>query len=289
MAYSLSNFNTNYVKENAEQILTDTVLAAPSLDEFTKMPDVHCTTKLNIMENTIAFQDGSSCGFNAQGSTTLSQRSLVPGVIKVNMSWCHKDLLTTVKGIKVNIRAGEEEMADEQLLMNDIMVKIANQLEHDLWQGSIAGGQQFDGIGTITAGITLNRTSDIVGDVENVYKNIPEEHLDNAVIYMSKSNFREYVMALGAKNLYHYDPKIDGDWTVTIPNTNTIVKAMSGLKGANDIYAFDPSQMVYGYSTEDDYATAKMWYSEDNDEFRFNCQFVAGVQYAFPANFVKMS
>ncbi|MBQ0098635.1 MAG: hypothetical protein KBS62_06885 [Oscillospiraceae bacterium] len=289
MAYNLSNFNTNYVKENAEQILPDTVLAAPSLDEFTKMPDVHCETKLNIMDNSVVFQDGSACGFNAQGSTTLSQRSLVPGTIKVNMNWCHKDLLKTVKGIKVNIRAGEEEMADEQLLMNDIMVKIANQLEHDIWQGSIAGGQQFDGIGTITAGITLSRTSDIVADVENVYKSIPEEQLDNAVIYMSKNNFRAYVLALGAKNLYHYDPKIDGDWTVTIPNTNTIVKGISGLKGANDIYAFNPEHMVYGFSTEDDYATAKMWYSEDNDEFRFNCQFVAGVQYAFPANMVKMS
>ena len=45
------------------------------------------------------------------------------------------------------------------------------------------------------------------------------------------------------------------------------------MVGLNRIYAFEPEQVVYGFDAADDIETFRLWYSEDNDEFRFRHQY----------------
>jgi hypothetical protein len=86
----------NYTKENEALLVTSSVLGAKTASLIKSagnvMVGVKSSEKINIMETDAIFQDGASCGFNASGSTTFTQRTVTPGKIKVNEALCPKDL-----------------------------------------------------------------------------------------------------------------------------------------------------------------------------------------------------
>lgn len=279
----------NYVNQNAVELLTNTVLGASSLDMFRTIKVTGKTT-LNEMDSTITLQDGSACGWNDNGAITFSQRTLDPKPLKVQMGLCHKSFLNKYGEWEMNMTAGKEELPFEEVICNEIVTKVANSIETMLYQGDASNGNEFDGLVKILnaeSGVTkLNRTSDIVADVNATYMAINEDALEDSVIVMSKSNFRAYVMALGAKNLYAYDPKIDGDYEFFIPNTSTKIKGVSGLKGSNAIIALKENDVFYGTDNTEGASTFDFWFSKDAQEFRINIQWMSGLQIAFPANYV---
>ncbi len=76
----------NYTKENEALLVTSSVLGAKTASLIKSagnvMVGVKSSEKINIMETDAIFQDGASCGFNASGSTTFTQRTVTPGKIK---------------------------------------------------------------------------------------------------------------------------------------------------------------------------------------------------------------
>lgn len=207
------------------------------------------------------------------------------------MQWCDRDLLDKYTTHQVLIGANKIQMPFEQYITSDITKKVSNELEKLMWQGdktSGTGNLAFtDGLVKLVkdAGETVNKvtlTGDINKDVEEVYKAIPEEVLNEAVIYMSPAKFREYCLAITAVNLYHYTTDINPSREVIIPGTDTKVRMAMGLTGVDTIYAFVPSQIVYGFDASDDYADYKLWFSDDNDVFRLKISFAAGINFAFP-------
>lgn len=289
MAYNVTGINTQYVDENKVELLTAMILGAPSLDEFHKVPNVKGPFNLHVMKNTVNFQNGSSCGFNADGTTTYSQRQLVPQVQKVNMEWCHKTMLQTFAEYEVNVKAGDEKIAHEQRLMEDISARIARKLEGMIWTGNhTSNTEEFDGIYTIlNAAATTNKvnftTSSLttwIGKVKAVYLAIPEESLEKSVIYMNRGDFRAYIQELTDANMYHYAPT-DKAFETIIPGTATRIVAYPGVP-AGKIFSLVPDEVYFGFDNEDGYSTLDFWYSKDNDTFRLNVQWIAGVQVAFP-------
>ena len=109
----------NYTEENATQLVASSVLGAKTIslikDQGNVMLGVKSAETVNIMDTDAFFQDGSSCGFNASGSTTFSQRTVTPGKIKLNEALCPKDLeakylqkaLPKFKGSILDIGAGD--------------------------------------------------------------------------------------------------------------------------------------------------------------------------------------
>ena len=86
----------NYTKENEALLVTSSVLGAKTAALIKSagniMVGVKSSEKINILSTDAIFQDGSSCGFNASGATTFTQRTVTPGKIKVNEALCPKDL-----------------------------------------------------------------------------------------------------------------------------------------------------------------------------------------------------
>lgn len=301
MAFSVNGL-ASYVDQNRTELLTASILPAKLAKLIRTIPGVKGTTTLNTLANSVTFQDGSSCGWNASGTTTLSQRSIVPGVVKVQMNFCHKSVLGKYLEHDVRLRAGLESMDFETKITDDITRNIVRELEKALFQGDTTSGTGnnafFNGLETIisadvTSGVIANSQvstasqNDTIKDrTYAVYSTIKEENLATSVILMSVANYRSLCLALFNANLYNYKPEVDGSLELTLPGTETKVYAMPGMTGSNKIYAINPDEVFYGFDESGDEEAFDFWFSKDAQEFRLNVNFVAGIQYAFPGNIV---
>ena len=291
-----------YVNTNASEIIAKSVFAPMSTTLFRVQTGVTAETAINLLDTEVTFGDGSVCGFSDDVQQTISQRTIVPGFIKVNAEWCDKVFLNSFANHLVNMAAGRETMPFEQALIDDVVRNIGKELEKAIWQGDTASQttnlSYFDGLIKImkAANVTNVGTTKTVGEetvnmtvlerVWAVYEAIPEEVLFDEVIYLNNSNFRKLVKELVDSNLYHYERNIDESMDIILPGTNTHVKAVNGLTGVDEIYAMNPNHTVYGVDMQNDNETVKVWFSDDNDTLRLKIAFAAGVQVALPNEIV---
>lgn len=301
MAYVVSSL-PNYVEQNRSELMSAAVLAPKTTSLVSLMPNVKGPTTINLFDVGVAFQAGGSCGFSASGDDTFTQRTITPGLVKINKEWCPEALLAKYLVNEVSIGAGREVLPYEQKTITDILAKVGAALEVALWQGDKTNGTGnnafFDGLcTTIAADVTstaipsANVISALSTDttykrVYDTYRAIPDVALQESAIVMSYALFREFVLALMDKNLYHYERNIDSTMEIVLPGTNTKVIGIPGLTGKSNIYAMPLNEVVYGFDAQDDNQTFRLWFSDDNDKFRFKLKFTAGINYAFPTHIV---
>lgn len=282
---------TAYVEEQRLPLIRKTIFAAPSVKFFNLQTGIKHAAALNILSTEVAFGDGAACGWNEAGSSEFSQRVLEVGNYKVNMSFCDKAMLKYWTGYQVRVAAGQKELPFEEDFVNGVIDGVKKAMEHNIWQG-VKATDRMDGILTILAGESdviepsISSAATIYEKALAVYKAIPASKLDKAEIFMGVDNFRDLVLELTAKNLYHYDPKVDNDLEIILPGTSTKVHGVDGLNGANKMVAADPENIYYGVDMEGDEEKFDLWYSKDNQEFRLAINFNAGVQVAFPDEIV---
>lgn len=276
---------TAYVDEQRLPLIRKTIFAAPSVKHFNLQTGVKHSAALNILNTTVAFGDGATCGWDEAGSSAFSQRTLEVGNYKVNMSFCDKAMLKYWNGYEVRVAAGQKSLPFEEDFVNGVIDGVAEKLETIIWQG-VKATDKIDGILTILGKegtvIKSEAGTTIYDSVLNAYKAIPAKKLDKAALFLGVDKFRDLVLELTAKNLYHYNPAVDEKMEIVLPGTNTRVIAVSGLNGKSNVVATDPENIYYGVDMEGDEETFDLWYSQDNQEFRLAINFNAGVQVAFP-------
>lgn len=285
---------TNYVEEKKLPLIRKAVLDARSAKEMNLMTGVKGATALNLLDTTVTFGDGSACGWNEAGISKLSQRVLTPGAIKVNMSFCDKQLLKTWANYEVRVAAGQKSLPFEEDFVNGVIEGVKAKLETEIWQGDTSNGtSKFDGMikviadagNALAASYTAN---DPASDkVAEVYKNIPSAVFDkgDVVMYVGKDLYRKYIQELIANgNLVITNAVNDVAMpeSVLIPGTDVRVLPVGGLDGTDKIYASYRENFVYGTDMAGDEEKFEFWYSQDNREFRLAIEFTAGVQVAYP-------
>lgn len=296
MGYNVSGL-TAYVQENRDVILRDIVLGGEggfTVEKLRKQLGVKTSERLHPMNVSTTLQAVSGCGFSAEGSTTISERVIETAQAKVNDEWCEEDLLGKFAEYQLDIQAGKEKMPFESEIMGQIVRNINKEVERQIWLGDPSDGDLVygflpqalgtDNASTIT-GVTASGASAYEAVLDTL-KLIPEEILDDAVIFVSPATFREYIQDLVAANLYHYDPQ-DGAWEeMFIPGSNVKVRKTfglkGGLKGTDYLYASTYENMVYGADLLNAKEELKVWFSDDNDVTRLKVRFNFGVKTLFP-------
>ena len=287
----------SYTEEHRLPLLRNAVIGGKSAKLFNLQTGVKGSTALNLLDTTIQFGDGSACGWNEAGKTSLSQRVITPGYPKVNMSFCDKQLLKYWTNYSVRVAAGQKSLPFEEDFMNGIVEGVAATLEKAIWQGDTAKSSEpnlnkFDGIvkiagaASVAATTTYNPAS-MSQTVADLYKAIPDAAFSkgDVVIYMSSADYRKYILELVANgNLVITTGVNDVSMpeSVLVPGTNVRVYGVDGLNGVNKMYASFKDNFVFGTDMEGDEEKFDLWYSQDNREFRVAIEFVAGVQIAFP-------
>lgn len=283
---------TQYVDEQRLPLIRKAVLAPKSADLFNLQTGVKSKAALNILTTSVVFGDGAACGWNPNGTNTLSQREIEVGKVKVNMNFCDRTLLDYWAGYEVKVAAGKEVLPFEEAFVADILAHVNEEVEKAIWQGDKEGSGNltiFDGLLKILnaeSGVIKKAAvsgNNIAQEVYDAYANIPLEILHTASIVCGEDTFRAYIGELNSANLYHYDPKVDEGMSIVIPGTSTRIYGVPGLNGTKKIVAGDlKGNFFYGTDLEGDQEVFDLWYSKDNQEFRLAIKFNAGVQVAFP-------
>lgn len=294
----------DYIDQNSTELIAKSVLAPMSVSLFTVQTGVKAETAINLLDTTVTFGDGTQCGWDPKGSDTISQRTIVPGFVKINKSFCQKNFYNTFASHLTNVAAGKEVLPFEQKFIEENIKAIGAALETAIWHGDKNSADEnlnkFDGLfkilqAEVELGTTQNVYNALTQDtmtkrVWAVYMAIADEWIDNAVIYMSKQDYRTLVKELVDANLYHYERSVDGSMEMIFPGTSTTVKGVDGMKhAANEagvIVAMDPKHTVYGVDLENDAETFDFFFSQDNEEFRLRINFSAGIQVALPSEVV---
>lgn len=278
---------TAYVEEQRLPLIRKTVFAAPSTKYFNLQTGIKHSAALNILNTEVAFGDGATCGWNEAGTSAFSQRTLEVGNYKVNMSFCDKAMLKYWNGYEVRVAAGQKQLPFEEDFVAGIIDGVRVKLENMIWKG-VKATDKMDGLLTILKAEgsvikpTITPSATIYEKTIDAYKAIPASKLESASIFMGVDNFRDLVLELTAKNLYHYSPEVDSALEIVLPGTNTKVRGVAGLNGEKAIVAADGENIYFGVDMEGDEERFDLWYSQDNQEFRLAINFNAGVQVAFP-------
>ena len=296
MSLNVSNLPA-YVEERHLPLLRKAVIEAKSASEFNLQTGIKGATALNLLATNVAFGDGSTCGWNEAGESTLSQRQIVPGAIKVNMSFCDKQLLKTWMNYEVKVAAGQKTLPFEEDFMNGVVEDIKAKLEKAIWQGDKssldANLNKFDGMikildaATVAKTVTYSEGATIASIVNDVYAAIPSAAFSKGevVLYMGSDSYRAYIQELIANGNLVITTGVNDvamPESILIPGTNVRVYGVAGLDGTGRFYASYRDNFVYGTDMQGDEEKMEMWYSQDNREYRLAVEFTAGVQAAFP-------
>lgn len=294
MSYNVSGL-TDYIEVNKEVIIRDAVLGSgikgETIPMMRKQLGVKTSERLNYLDVEPELQAVSGCGFSAQGSTVFSERDIDTAQAKVNDEWCIEDLLGKFTEYKVRVGANDQAMPFEAEITDQIVKGINKKVEMQVWQGNTSSGDLITGLVTLAEGadsastivVTAATGTSAYERIKGVYMALPEEIVDEAVIFVSPALFREYVQNLVSANLYHYDPAFTGELTeMFIPGASVKVRKTYGLTGSNYIYATVPTNMVYATDFVNNKEELKGWYSDDDDVYRIKVRFNFGVATLFP-------
>lgn len=272
---------TAYVEEQNLPLIRKSVLGARTIQYLTLQTGVVGPTAINLLETSVEFGDGSACGWNASGESKLSQRKIEPANLKVNMSFCDKKMAATWAQHEVRVAAGHEQLPFEEAFVNGVIEQIGEKLDTAIWQGIEIGGKTYKGFLTLGGNTTATKGATVYASTRSVYNAIPAASLKDSKIFMGIDTFRELAGELTEKNLYHYDPKVDEAFKMVLPGTVTEVIGVPGLNGTKKIVALNCAHSVYGTDMAGDEEVFKLWYSDDNQEFRLKVNFTEGVQVAY--------
>lgn len=316
MAFDISALSA-YTEQNEALLVTSSVLGAKTASLIKSAGNVMIGVKssetINIMDTDAIFQAGGTCGFNASGSTTFTQRTVTVGKIKVQEALCPKSLETAYLQKALPTGSTYDSIPFEQQYSEKKAKTISSQVETGLWQGDTGSANtnlaQFDGlvkiIGAASGVVAANAVafiaaapintatgivaSNVVAIFDGIYKAIPSKVVDaeDMTIFCGTDVFRTYTIALKNANMFNYafDGKAESEFT--LPGTMIKVVAVQGLNGTNKIYAMRLSNLFLGTDLLNEEEKFEIFFAKEADSVRFMAEFKIGTNIAFPDEVVK--
>ena len=267
--YDLSNLPT--YNSYGSDMLIKSILGLTLPKYATIRPNLKGTTeKVGFVTNDVILQD-LACGFDPTGSTVQNLITVDLCNKKVNQQLCPYDLYDTYLSQSLSNENFQEQVPFEEVILTDISNRIANQVEKQLWNNTIASGGTygsacFDGVGAlIISGNGATQISYSAATSSNgidvftaIYESIPANvlHRDDLVIFTSYSNYRGLVSSMRNSsyvNLFTMDSAgvaTGEEWSLILPGTNVRVIPTVGLDGVSAYYAGPASYYMVGMNSE---------------------------------------
>lgn len=289
---------TEYTDQNSGALIKESVLTGRTVDVVTVQGGVKHKETINTLASSLTAQAGA-CGWNAEGTTILDQRTIAVAPVKINEAICLNDLEKYYTSTMMNPGSYNEEIPFEQTFSENKRDKLKALIESLVWAGNTATGtgnlDKADGFvklldaevvapyaGTYTI---ATFATNIIDTVDAMIAQLSEDVLDreDITLFMSYANYRAYAKAVRDANLFHYTgAENQGDnFSQMHPGTNVKVMAVKGLNGIDRLVLSPASNLVVGTDLLNDAEAFKLWYSKDNDEVRFLAKFKVGTQVQF--------
>ena len=301
MSFSLGTL-TAYTEQQRLPLITKAVFSARTAALFTKQVGIKSAAALNLMDTNAALQSGTACGWNvadaASGATTFTQRNITVAPMKIQEALCPRSLEQYWMQSQLTAGSTYDGVPFEQAFAEQKALRIAEALENAIWSGSTlvtglltilnaASGSTVSGnTAAVSASVGIT-TSNAISIFDNIYTRIPQAILtrNDLVIFCGWDTFRTLIGALkSTANVLYNQVDLQGlaDGDIIYPGTNVRVVAVPGLLGYNRMVCSYLGNFFYGTDLLSDEENFSLWYSQDNDEVRFQAAFKVGVQVAYP-------
>lgn len=287
MALNLSGL-PEYVSQKSKELVKDAVLGAQTVDVLKAAGAVQFGIKgkqaVNTLSTDVNLQDGSDCGRNPVGNTTIGQAIIEVKPIKDEQNYCPKAYENKWTGEFLTKGQTYSELLFAQDFMDARASKIAETNEKLIWQGdtTLTGSTNFkriDGfVKQIKASAAQNATSvstgsTIVEKLQNFYLAAPKvtSTSTDAVIFIGTDKYQEYLVALANKNIYK--PVEDK----TLFGTTAKLQPVDGLIGANFATFAKPSNLIFGTDMLGEEEKAEMKHSIETGQIYVDFHYAMGV------------
>jgi hypothetical protein len=301
-SYTINDLDSrlkNYLDVNKDQLIMDSIFNSKSSKLFSLQTGVKSETAIVRLDSTVEFAN-DDCSFSAGGSDTFTNRTLVPNFIKVNKVYCDKDLLNSWKASDVRIAATSNDSIpfEQQILENNANV-ISAEIEKILWQGDKTNGQgnmafanglvkmiNDDITNTVipAANVIAKGSDSVYERVQKLWLALPANIADKCTIVMNITNYKNMIVELADANLFHIFEEYDGEYRMRLPFANIDVIGVEGLEGVDNIYAMPLDEVYYGVDLENDNEDVDFYFDKSDRNFKYVCEFVIAIQYAFPTH-----
>lgn len=279
----------DYVKEHADELLVKASLGAKSLEYAEIMTNVAYKDALIYLDSEVNLQDGSDCSFDPDGSDTFAERYIETFPVKVNKSWCPKDLRKKIYGDQIKWEAGRMNLPVEQSFAESNMARIQDAVEDLVWKGNETIGitgwiADLSDEDEDTVKVTFPAGTSVAGCVDLMVLNIPARALRKGVnIFMSYTNFRSYVMESNNSCCVN-KPLIDANAESVkyVGDSRITLVPVFGLEGTDVYVAAAADNLIYGTDIENSENVYKMGQDAKTDEVYFKVEFLAGTAIKFP-------
>lgn len=308
MALDLSTLGA-YTKENITPLLSRAIMGAKTqqliIDHGRLVTGVKSSVKIPQVSTDVILQN-QSCGWLASGTTSISQREIKVGHIKISESICADDLKPYFTQLMLKEGANNENFGNAEFEQKYMELKtdgIAATNEVALWQGDTGSVNvnlnKYNGlIKLIDAGSPISANtgslsgtpviseSNSLAIMKQMKNKIPAAlkglQTDPVLILCGYDTYDAYVDAGIAANMFHhkFDDKSNYGGLV-IPGTNIRLEAVHGLDGTGCIYGMRGSNLCLGVDAVEDPENLDLWYSKDNQEHRFIAKYSIGPNVAF--------
>lgn len=279
MAYNVDALGA-YVAENKDIILKDIVFGGEygnTVPLMQKELGVKGTAKIHPATISAVLQEtNGECGFNAQGDLEIAEVTIATKQYKVNTEFCAEKLIGKFAEYKVRVGANEGALPFEAEIVEGLVKDINKQVEEGVWT-------ELNKI-SVTA-TTFDEGATAYDMVMKIYMMMPEEFLEDGIIFVNPTIFREYIKDLVDKNLYHYNPADGALEEIFIPGAGVKVRKANGI--GKDIVGTSPKNMIYATDFMDNKEEVKVWYSDDDDVYRVKVRFNYGATFIYPKLVVR--
>ena len=292
MDYTITNLDSRlktYLDVNGVEVLTKALFNSESAKYFNIQTGVTAEQPIIRLDSTITLADASTCGFTATGSDTFTNRLLSPKFLKVNKEFCPKTLLKTWAHSDVKMNALNQEMPFEELLISNNINELAKVNERLIWEGDTTSGEGnmllMDGIITIAKKdentVKQSKGSDdLWARVEKIWLALPAEIADKSTLFMSIANYKQLIVDLMNKNMYHVFETYDGEYMMSMPGTNLVIRGVSGI--TQDVLLATPEENLYlGVDGESDDEVVDLYFDKSSRNFKFVVEYAYCTNYAF--------
>ena len=306
MALDLAGLS-NYTSEHAEEFFAKAVLKSKTSAQMNILtgfkPGTH---KLpDFSHDYDLFQDGSSCGFNAQGDLTIEQRQIIVESFKINTQYCVRDL--EAKFTRQIMPAGQEYdglAPIEAGLLTELSKGIAKAVELTLWRGNkatapnaVSSYDLMNGLDKVIADETGNLAyegatgaltiSNIIGAVEELYQNLGVdafsgiEEENDWVVLMGEDKVKLYERAYrDTHGSVVYNAGFEKRF---VDGTNIAIEGVGGLNGTDKLVLARRSNLVLAVDLANEEQDLMVYMDQDMENVRVKGRFAMGVQLHFPS------
>lgn len=300
-----TSITTTYAGEKAAGYISAALLSANTIENggITVKPNVKFKQVIKRLSTTDLIADGS-CDFAATDTVTLDEKILQPEEFQVNLNLCKSDFRDDWDAISMGYSAFDNlPPSFQEFLIAEIIAKIAEKNEKNIWMGATATAGEFDGLVALaTADSSVNdvvgttiTSANVIAEMGKVVDAMPSALYGKADVklYVAQNVYKAYVRALGGfgangVGAAGYEAKGNNQAINSLLFDGVEVFLANGLD-ANYMYLAESSNIFFGTGLLSDHNEVKVLDMSDLDgsqNVRFVMRFTAGVQHGFGSDIV---